>query len=174
MKSESNVIELNVKKREKNSDSKSLRSSELSASVTDISEMRQEIIQNERRQVKRTILTEFIGANAIVPGHGLLRVAIFDISEKGMAFDMETSQGHFSPGESVAMRVYMNHKTYFPFVVKVTHVASVESEGVYRVGASFEKESANREALHHFVKFIESVSASLRKDDGDVMVSNLK
>ena len=31
----------------------------------------------------------------------------------------------------------------------------------------------NEDALKHFVRFIESVSASLRTDSGDVMVSNL-
>jgi len=30
----------------------------------------------------------------------------------------------------------------------------------------------NDTALHHFVKFVESVAPSLRKDDGDLLVSN--
>ena len=35
------------------------------------------------------------------------------------------------------------------------------------------KDSANQEALEHFIRFMESVSASLKTDHGDVIVSNL-
>ncbi len=174
MKQYGNVIELKPKNKDKSPVDKSEHFFVTDASVTDITEIRKEIIQNERRQVKRTLLTEFIGANVIIPGQGLMRVALYDISQDGLAFDMQTEQGHFEKGESVAMRVYMNHKTYFPFIVKVTHVAYMEHEGVYRVGTQFEKETVNRMALFHFVKFIETVSANLKQDDGDVMVSNIK
>ena len=39
------------------------------APVVDMTERRQEMIQDERREVKRTILTEFIGAFAVIPDH---------------------------------------------------------------------------------------------------------
>ncbi|MBK7890387.1 MAG: hypothetical protein IPJ84_05900 [Bdellovibrionales bacterium] len=42
-----------------------------------------------------------------------------------------------------------------------------------RHGCTFQRETVNSEALSHFVKFIETVSASLRTDHGDVMVSNV-
>ncbi len=174
MKATDNVIDFTKKLRERDKKQSTKVEQKSAASITDITGLRQEIIQDERRIVKRTILTEFIGANVIIPGHGLLKVAISDISQGGLAFDMETESGHFSEGESVAMRVYMNHKTYFPFVVKVTHIVAVESEGIFRVGAKFEQDTANKLALHHFVNFIETVSANLKNDDGDVMVSNIK
>jgi hypothetical protein len=44
---------------------------------------------------------------------------------------------------------------------------------VSRHGCGFVKDTVNEEALYHFVRFIETVSASLRTDAGDVMVSNL-
>ena len=71
------------------------------------------------------------------------------------------------------MRVYLNHKTYFGFLVKVRSFRLVKEEAVYRHGASFVKNSFNQEAIGHFVRFIESVSASLKTDHGDVIVSNL-
>ncbi len=143
------------------------------AEVIDMTEMRQEILSQERRQVRRTILSEFIGAMALVPRKGLLRVTLYDISENGMAFDVDSEAGHFALGEEVAMRVYLNHETYFSFIVKVQNVRHVNDEGVYRHGAHFQKGTINDVALFHFIKFIETVSASLQRDSGDIMVSSI-
>lgn len=168
-----NVIDLAErrlhKKRQKSA--KSLKSGK--APVVDITERRQEMIQSERRQVKRTILTEFIGACVVVPNHGLMKVALYDISDNGIAFDMEKRSGSFQVGEEIAVRVYLNHTTYFGFIVKVQNVRSIEDEDILRLGANFMQDTVNDKALKHFVKFIESVSASLERDTGDVMVSNL-
>lgn len=144
------------------------------APVVDISGLRQEMINEERRQVKRTILTGFIGAFVVIPNQGLLRVDVYDISENGIAFDMETVSGHFNRGEEVAMRVYMNQNTYFPFIVNIQNFRELEGTDLTRHGAYFVKGTVNDEALFHFVKFIETVSASLQRDTGDVLVSNLK
>jgi hypothetical protein len=144
-----------------------------SAPVIDMVEKRNEIISSERRKVRRTILSEFIGACAVVPRKGLVKVTLHDISEQGMAFDVELSAGHFAAGEEVAMRVYLNHQTYFPFVVKVRNYRSMGDEKVFRHGVDFVKGTINDQALHHFVKFIETVSASLKTDQGDHLVSNL-
>lgn len=143
------------------------------APVMDITEVRKEMINSERRIVKRTILTEFIGAFVILPDHGLLRVSIYDISDNGVAFDIDTEKPIFKENEEVAMRVYLNHKTYFGFIVKVQNTRFVPSEGLVRTGTHFCKGTLNDVALHHFVKFIETVSASLKTDDGDIQVSNI-
>lgn len=144
------------------------------APVLDMTERRQEIINQERREVRRTILTGFIGAFVVVPNKGLLRVNIYDISENGIAFDLDRSVGQFKKGEEVAMRVYLNQNTYFPFVATVQNVRLVDGDTTCRHGMNFVKGTVNDEALYHFVKFIETVSASLEKDTGDIMVSNLK
>lgn len=143
------------------------------APVIDMTEKRNEILNQERRQVKRTILSEFVGAFALIPRKGLLKVNLYDISENGLAFDVETEAGHFALGEEVAMRVYLNQQTYFPFVVRIQNVRAVEEEDTFRHGAHFLKGTINDEALHHFVKFIETVSASLQSDAGDIMVSSI-
>lgn len=143
------------------------------ASVEDITQIRRNMIAQERRVVKRTILTEFIGAFIVIPQHGLQKVMVYDISENGIAFDVDQNYGNLKDEEEVAMRVYMNQSTYFPFVVQIRNVRRIEDEGVIRVGAHFVKGTINDEALFHFVKFIETVAASLRRDNGDVMVSNL-
>ncbi|MNT23024.1 hypothetical protein D3C72_1584310 [compost metagenome] len=138
-----------------------------------MTEARQQILSRDRREVKRTILTEFIGAFVVLPDRGLLKCALYDVSENGLAFDLEMFDGGFQSGEEVAMRVYLNHTTYFPFTINVTHVRTIADEGVNRHGANFVKGSVNDVALHHFVKFIENVSASLKTDNGDVQVSHI-
>ncbi|PIS10272.1 MAG: PilZ domain-containing protein [Bdellovibrio sp. CG10_big_fil_rev_8_21_14_0_10_47_8] len=154
--------------------SKELTTGAQAPTVIDISEMRQDLLNEDRRKVKRTILTEFLSAHTVIPGMGLLRVALYDINEHGLAFDIDTHRGNFQVGEEVAMRVYLNHQTYFPFIVKVRHVAEVKEEDVFRHGVEFVKGTINDVALHHFVKFIENVSAALKSDRGDVLVSNIK
>lgn len=144
------------------------------APVVDMTERRNEMLTNERRKVRRTILTEFIGAHIIVPERGLQKVAVYDISEDGIAFDIDLGAGRLQVGEEINMRVYLNQQTYFPFNVKVANVRGIPEEGVARHGCRFAKGMVNDVALHHFVKFIESVSASLKTDHGDVMVSGLR
>ncbi|MBY0383776.1 PilZ domain-containing protein [bacterium] len=172
MSSSGNVIDLQKHRNKKEKKTKSKVPQDM-ASITDITEMRQEIIAEERRGVKRTLLTEFIGLHLIVPNRGLTKCVLYDISENGLAFEMPTEYGQFKVGEMVALRVYLNHQTYFPFVVKINNVRYIDEEGVYRFGGAFQKETINEIALFHFSKFIENVSAYLKTDHGDVLVSNL-
>lgn len=137
------------------------------APVIDMTERRQEIIVEERRKTRRTILTSFIGAFVVVPRKGLIKVALYDISENGLAFDIESSQGQFPLKEEVAMRVYLSQDIYFPVMVKIQNARSEDAEGVYRHGALFVKNASSDLALQHFVKFIESVSQYLVVDQGD-------
>jgi hypothetical protein len=144
-----------------------------SPAVIDMTEKRQAALKEDRRQVKRTILTEFIAVHAIVPGLGLMKVSLYDITENGLSFDLEEARGQFQVGENISMRIYLNHKTYFPFDVRVRHVTHIKDEAVYRHGGEFEKGSINDVALYHFIKFIETVSAGLKNDRGDILVSQI-
>jgi hypothetical protein len=139
--------------------------------VVAIDELRERIIAEERRQVKRTLLTEFIGASVILPGSGLVRVTLNDISLNGLSFDVVKKYGSFSQGDKVALRVYLNQSTYFPMEITVNYAKELESEGVFRHGAKFTNESQNQEALSHFIKFMETVNTSLRADLGDILLS---
>jgi hypothetical protein len=141
--------------------------------VVSYDEQKERILFHERRQIKRTILSEFVSAMVVVPEKGLMRVAMYDISEQGISFDLEFDQGSFKVDEELCMRVYLNHKTYFPINVQVKHVTTEPSEGVVRHGTVFLKNAQNNAALQHFVKFIESVSLGLKKDDGDLMAPKI-
>lgn len=173
MMAKNNVIDMTLRRLKQMSEPELKGPETSSAPVVDMTERRNEILQQERRQVRRTILSEFIGACVVLPKKGLMKVMLYDISESGIAFDTTGDAGHFKGGEELAMRVYLNHQTYFPFVVKITNVRGLVDEGTYRHGANFMMGTVNEQALHHFVKFIETVSASLQRDSGDVMVSNL-
>ena len=174
MSTKENVINLALRRRKsgKNSTEKPNQPGG-EAAVVDMTERRESMIQDERRSVRRALLSEFIGVHVVVPNHGLMSVTLYDISQDGLAFDVPGAQGRFRTGEEVAMRVYLNHQTYFPFVVRVMNARVVSEDGVQRHGCSFLKGAMNAEALQHFVKFIETVTASLQTDAGDVVVSKL-
>lgn len=153
---------------------KKLKEGPADFNVIDLSERRKAIINQERREVKRTILTQFIGAFLVIPGKGLQRCAVYDISEMGMAFDLDIKYGHFTQDEKVPVRIYMNQFTYFSFDLVIENVRLIESDEVFRHGCRLDAQSSNSEALNHFVRFIESVSAHLKSDHGDVVVSRIQ
>lgn len=142
------------------------------APVVDMVESRQAILNDERRDLRRTILTEFVGAFVVVPERGLMRVSLYDISDDGLAFEVDHGNGTFHNEERVAMRIYLNHKTFFEFVVQVRWQEAFDDAGFVRHGAMFAKNTVNDVALHHFVKFIEAVSVNLKADEGDLQISS--
>ena len=170
------VVKLEEVRRKKNEDKASKTKSKKAQSkktesVVAIGELRERIIAEERRKVKRTLLTEFIGASVILPGSGLVRVTLNDVSLNGVSFDVVKKYGCFEEGDKVALRVYLNHSTYFPMEITITNARAIDSDGVYRHGAKFTDESQNHEALGHFIKFMETVNTSLRADLGDILLS---
>lgn len=144
-----------------------------SANVVDYAQQKLKMLTFERRQIKRTILTEFVSAMVVVPEKGLLKVSIYDISEQGISFDTEFEQGCFKTDEEVSLRVYLNQKTYFPISVQVKHIVDEKTEGVIRHGSIFLRQPATDAALQYFIKFIEEVSQGLQKDNGDLMVPKI-
>lgn len=166
----SNVID--IRSRLKSNTSKTKIKAQ-SNNILDITEKRAEALKQDRRKVRRTLLTEFIAVHTVVPNYGLMKVTLDNINENGLAFDIEEGRGLFQAGEEIAMRVYLNHQTYFPFVVRVKHVTLYKEEGVHRHGSEFVKGTINDVALHHFVMFLETISANLKGDGGDITVTNI-
>ena len=76
--------------------------SKSTSDVMNFDELRQKLLYQERREVKRTILTEFVSAMVVLPEKGLLKVAIYDISEEGISFDIENEHGQFQIDEDVS------------------------------------------------------------------------
>lgn len=142
-----------------------------STAVLNYAEQKKKMLFHERRQVKRTILKEFVSAMVVLPEKGLMKVDLYDISEDGISFDVEASQGHFKIDEEILIRVYLNRKTYFPMTLQVKHITDEPSEGVVRHGTVFMRgvsaDTSSDAALQYFIRFIETAGSQLRKDDGD-------
>lgn len=145
-----------------NSDQKLLNMQELKGKF-------QPIILKERRQVERTILSDLISGMLVLPEKGLYKVSMYDISGDGLSFTMEKHMGSFQVGEEVALRVYLNSKTYFPLHVKVKHATYDSHEEVVRHGVEYMKGTTTDVALQHFVNFIISLNEGLQIDDGDLI-----
>jgi hypothetical protein len=168
----SNVIDMTARRKAQLTNREDMaKGSKESASVQDITQMRQEILTQERRRNRRTILTNFIGAFIVIPEVGLQPVILYDVSNDGISFDTEFDAGRFKMGEEYAVRVYLSRDTYFPFVVTVKNVRELKSEGVFRHGTTFQKHGSHEEALRSFIKFVETISTVLRKDSGDHIIS---
>jgi hypothetical protein len=129
----------------------------------------QPIILKDRRQVDRTILSDLISGMLVLPEKGLYKVAMYDISGDGLSFTLEKHMGSFQVGEEIALRVYLNTKTYFPLHVKVKHATYDAQEEVVRHGVEYMKGTATDVALQHFVNFIISLNEGLQIDDGDLI-----
>ncbi len=139
--------------------------------VMDITEIREKQIQQERRIAKRTVIDGLVGFSVVIPGRGLLKVDLFDVSRGGLAFDINMESGHFRDHEEVAVRFYFSQTSYFPFYVKITSSRVFADEGFTRHGANFSSDLSDMTVIGHFVDFIESVSLSLRKDNGDLFIN---
>lgn len=160
-----------IKARNHSENSNSQNNEGAEAEILPLTQVRQKAIRQERRSAKRTMLSEFIAAYVVLPERGLLRVGIFDISEKGMSFDLGIEEGSFGSGEKIAMRIYLNHRTFFSFVVEISNIRFFVKQNIARHGVNYVRGSINEAALHHFVKFIETVSINLKSDDGDMQVT---
>lgn len=141
--------------------------------LLDVTQRIQDRQSDDRRQVKRVVLNEFISAHVYVNGRGLLKITLKDVNNGGLAFDIDEKQGQFTRGETLEVRFYLNHETYFKFNVTVAHSNALPDEAIFRHGCSFLGESLNNAALHHFVQFLQTIAASLRTDRGDRIVSNI-
>lgn len=77
-----------------------------------------------------------MSAMVVLPEKGLLKVALFDISEEGISFELENQGGQFKVGDQILMRVYLNQKTYFPIQVAVKHATVDATSGTVRHSTS--------------------------------------
>jgi hypothetical protein len=143
------------------------------SSVLDMTQRIQDRQAEDRRVVKRVVLNEFISAHVFVAGRGLLKIHLKDINDLGLAFDITEKEGQFTRAEILEVRFYLNKQTYFKFHVQVAHSQFVAEEGLYRHGCQFSGDNLNNVALNHFVLFLQNISASLKTDKGDRLITNL-
>ena len=139
--------------------------------VLSFEEQKQKMAFKDRRAARRTMFNEMMSSMVVIPERGLLKVFLHDISEDGLSFDTAVEDGSFASGEEISMRIYINHKTYFPVKMTVKHCSIDNQAGVIRHGATLLKDASNDVVLQYFVKFIEAAAQSMKKDNGDLMVN---
>jgi hypothetical protein len=163
-----NVIDLNKYKKNKKlvaTEKQPKAPENFKADVLSLVEKLEQKTKSERRKVSRTVLSQFIGI-FVVNSNGILQpVSIHDLSIDGLSFDMAQHMGAYNVEETITLRIYLSHDTYFSFSSQVTNVRLVESRGVNRHGVLFKKDQP--EALYHFVNFLETVSQITKKDKGE-------
>ena len=171
-KSNKNIIDITSRLKPKKGTSSSKNSRAKAAPLVDITSTRQEQIQRERRQKRRIVLEEFLGAYIVVPEKGLQKVSLYDLSENGLAFDIGLEMGSYKKGENVAFRIYISKTSYIPFSLNIRNVRGIAEEGVYRHGASIFDQQQNKNAFEAFFRFVESASHSLKKDNCDLVINS--
>ncbi len=164
--SKDNLIDLTARLKQKSKETPV--KGNVKAQVLDLVERRQDAIVQERRALKRTILTEFIGFSVVTEKGLVSDIPLYDISKNGISFETPIKIPLVNEGQEVAVRIYMTQKTYFTFNIKVKNIRYTNDDGIYRYGAEFMKDDTKKEALQNFIKFIESVSQHLRADNGDL------
>ncbi|MDZ4676949.1 MAG: PilZ domain-containing protein [Oligoflexia bacterium] len=135
--------------------------------IIDMTKRRDQLADQDRREVTRTVFSQFIGVFIVLPKLGLQPVSIYDISAGGLAFDLPSELGQFNIGEAVTMRIYLSHDTYFSYSAKIANVRAVDHGAVLRHGTILQKDDESYETLTHFMHFLQAVARVAKKDNGD-------
>jgi len=141
--------------------------------VVDVTHILREQGVHDRRKAQRVVFGHLIASHIVLPNFGLAQVAIRDIDEGGLAFEMDSFLGCFQKGDQLEMRFYLNGQTYFRVNVIVAYSSQDNELGLSRHGVKFTPDGLNQDALHHFIQFLRTVSVSLKTDRGERVVSNL-
>jgi hypothetical protein len=141
--------------------------------LINLDERREEKKAAEKRTVTRTVLSQFLGVFVILPNKGLQPVALYDVSEAGLSFDIPNEVGSYNIAETVTMRIYLSHDMYFSFHVKISNKRMPEGDGISRHGAVFKKDDESFKTLFYFTKFLENVSLVARRDSGDRLLGRI-
>jgi len=127
------------------------------------------VSQLERRHSKRRPILETFSIFIVIPQKGLYRLAVHDMSEDGMNFNVDI-EGEpifsFQPkvGESIDIRIYLNKSLYIPLSIQVVRITQHPSGR--RVGAEFHhKKSESYKAFHTLLHLLDSIVNVLRIDN---------
>ena len=116
---------------------------------------------SERRRSKRRPILSTFSFFVVVPKKGVHRLQIFDVSESGVGFELDTegeSQETFPavPGDSIDIRLYLNQSLFLPLTVQITRVD--ENRTTRKIGAEFpDKMSKSYRAFHTFIQMLDSI-----------------
>lgn len=141
--------------------------------VVSLSNVRQEMIEEKRREYERVVFRSSFGVYTYHENTGLNAIEIIDISEGGMQFQTpEKSSLHLSVGDLVPVRLYFATENYISIDVKVVRSFTALEEGtaVHRYGCLLDKTMASYSAIYHFVQFITKCAEHGHKDEQHLKV----
>ncbi len=116
----------------------------------------------ERRRSTRRPIVETFSLFVTIPRKGPHRLAVHDLSEHGMGFDLDTAGEDLadfpvSQGESLEICLYLNQSLFLPLTVEVVRLES--HTGLRRAGAVFrDLKSQNHKAFVSFLAMLDSIS----------------
>jgi PilZ domain len=137
-------------------------------SVVDINIVRNEKIEERRREYERVVFKSNFGVYTVTEQEGLNAIEIVDISEGGMQFQTpERSSLKLNVGDVVPVRFYFSTDHYIAIDVKVvrSHSALENGSAVHRYGCLMDKSMASYSAIYHFVQFITKCAEHGHKDE---------
>jgi hypothetical protein len=125
--------------------------------VINLSSVRQEKIEEKRREYERVVFRSNFGVFVFNDETGLDAIEIVDISEGGVQFQTpEKSHLKLQVGDVVPVRLYFATDHYISIDVKVVRSFTALENGsaVHRYGCLMDKGMASYSAIYHFVQFI--------------------
>ncbi|OFZ19979.1 MAG: hypothetical protein A2X94_11480 [Bdellovibrionales bacterium GWB1_55_8] len=115
---------------------------------------------SERRKTRRRPVLETFSIFVVIPRKGFHRLRIFDLSEDGIGFELDTdgeSHDDFSvtQGQVLDVRLYLNQSLFLPIGVELVRVD--EAHATRRIGGRFSDK--NSKAYAAFVSFLEMLDS---------------
>ena len=142
-------------------------------SVVNLTSVRQEKIEEKRRDYERVVFKSSFGVYTVLDQRGLHAIEILDISEGGMQFQVpEHCALKLVVGEIIPVRFYFATDHYINIDVKIARSISTIEEGnpVHRYGGIIDKGMASYSAIYHFVQFITKCAEHGHKDETQLKV----
>ena len=141
--------------------------------VVNLASVRQEIIEEKRREYERVVFRSNFGVFIFNDTTGLDAIEIIDISEGGMQFQTpEKSHLKLNVDDVVPVRLYFSTDHYISVDVKVVRSFTALENGaaVHRYGCLMDKTMASYSAVYHFVQFITKCAEHGHKDEKHLKV----
>lgn len=141
--------------------------------VINLTSVRQEKIEEKRREYERVVFRSNFGVFVFNESTGLDAIEIVDISEGGIQFQTpEKSHLKLQVGDVVPVRLYFATDHYISIDVKVVRSFTALENGsaVHRYGCLMDKGMASYSAIYHFVQFITKCAEHGHKDQQHLKV----
>ncbi len=141
--------------------------------VINLTDIRQEKIDEKRREYERVVFRSSFGVYTVMEQLGLHAIEILDISASGLQFQVsEKSSLKLNMGDVIPVRFYFATDHFITVEVKVVRSFTAIENGsaVHRYGCLIDKEMASYGAIYHFVQFITKCAECGHKDETHLKV----